>query len=210
MLLAFLPIVNFRYHSLTMNTYTFNLKLSTEPITDEYFNQLCSLNPELKLETNSQGELIIMSPTGSETGRKNSDLNYQLQAWNRRHKLGVVFDSSTGFTLPSGAKRSPDVSWIALARWNSLTSEEKKGFAPIAPDFVIELMSPTDNLITVQEKMEEYMSNGVHLGWLINPEDKQVEIYYPGKAKEVLEHPNTLANDNVLPGLVIELDTIWE
>ena len=193
-----------------MNTYTFNLKLSTEPITDEYFNQLCSLNPELKLETNSQGELIIMSPTGSETGRRNLDLEGQFWYWNKQYKLGVVFDSSTGFTLPSGAKRSPDVSWITLDRWNSLTSEEKKGFAPIAPDFVIELMSPTDDLLTVQKKMKEYMSNGVRLGWLINPEDKQVEVYSLGKAKELLEHPNTIANNDVLPGLVLELDTIWE
>ena len=193
-----------------MNTYTFNIKLSTEQITDEYFDELCSLNPELKLETNNEGELIIMSTTGSETGRKNLDLNYQLQVWNRKHKLGVVFDSSTGFTLPSGAKRSPDVSWIALARWNSLTSEEKKGFAPIAPDFVIELMSPTDDLLTVQKKMAEYMSNEVRLGWLINPEDKQVEVYLLGKAKEVLEYPNSLDNNDVLPGLVVELDTIWE
>ena len=193
-----------------MNTYTFNLKLSTEPITDEYFNQLCSLNPELKLETNNEGELIIMSPTGSETGRRNLDLEGQFWYWNKQYKLGVVFDSSTGFTLPSGAKRSPDVSWIAIDRWNNLTSEEKKGFAPIAPDFVLELMSPTDDLLTVQKKMAEYMSNGVRLGWLINPEDKQVEIYSLGKAKKVLDHPNTLANDDVLPGLVIELETIWE
>ena len=114
MLIAFLPIVNFRYHSLTMNTYTFNLKLSTEPITDEYFNQLCSLNPELKLETNSQGELIIMSPTGSETGRKNSDLNYQLQAWNRSHKLGVIFDSSklSGYGNWWNVEWNPSNWWI--------------------------------------------------------------------------------------------------
>ncbi len=193
-----------------MNTYTFNLKLSTEPITDEYFNQLCALNPELKLETNNEGDLIIMSPTGSETGRRNLDLAGQFWYWNKQYKLGVVFDSSTGFTLSSGAKRSPDVSWIALDRWNSLTLEEKRGFAPIAPDFVLELTSPTDDLLTVQKKMAEYMSNGVRLGWLINPEDKQVEIYSLGKAKKVLDHPDTLANDDVLPGLVIELETIWE
>lgn len=193
-----------------MNTYTFNLKVSTEPITDEYFNQLCALNPELKLETNNEGELIIMSPTGSETGRRNLDLEGQFWYWNKQYKLGVVFDSSTGFTLPSGAKRSPDVSWIALDRWNSLTSKEKKGFAPIAPDFVLELISPADDLLTVQKKMQEYMGNGVRLGWLINPEKKQVEIYSLGKAKEVLEHSNTLSNDDVLPGLILELDTIWE
>ncbi|MDJ0577726.1 MAG: Uma2 family endonuclease [Xenococcaceae cyanobacterium MO_234.B1] len=193
-----------------MNTYTFNLKLSTEPITDELFQQLCTLNPELKLETNSQGELIIMSPTGSETGRRNLDLEGQFWYWNKQRKLGVVFDSSTGFTFPNGAKRSPDVSWITFDRWNSLTLDEKKGFAPIAPDFVLELMSPTDNLTTLQNKMKEYINNGVRLGWLINPEDKQVEVYSSGKAKEVLNHPNTIHNDEVLPGLVVELDTIWE
>ncbi|ELS05108.1 hypothetical protein Xen7305DRAFT_00048470 [Xenococcus sp. PCC 7305] len=193
-----------------MNAYTLNLKVSAEPITDAYFNQLCSLNPELKLETNNKGELIIMSPTGSETGKRNSDLLGQFWYWNKQHKLGVVFDSSTGFTFPSGAKRSPDVSWIALDRWNRLTSEEKKGFAPIAPDFVLELMSPTDHLLTVQQKMAEYMSNGVRLGWLINPESKQVEVYGTGKVKEILEQPRILTNDDVLPELTIDLDSIWD
>ena len=193
-----------------MNTYTFNLKLSTEPITDEYFQQLCILNPELKLETNSYGELMIMSPTGSETGRRNLDLEGQFWYWNKQNKLGVVFDSSTGFTLPNGAKRSPDVSWIAINRWNSLTLEEKTGFAPIAPDFVLELKSPTDSLLTLQQKMTEYMGNGVRLGWLINPETKRVEVYQLGKSKEVLENSDTISNDDVLPGLIIDLATIWE
>ena len=193
-----------------MNTYTFNLKLSTEPITDEHFQQLCILNPELKLETNSHGELIILSPTGSETGRRNLDLEGQFWYWNKQNKLGVVFDSSTGFTLPSGAKRSPDVSWIAINRWNSLTKEEKIGFAPIAPDFVLELKSPTDSLLTLQQKMTEYMGNGVRLGWLINPERKQVEVYQLGKSKEILENPNTISNDDVLPGLIIDLAPIWD
>ncbi|VEP18167.1 conserved hypothetical protein [Hyella patelloides LEGE 07179] len=193
-----------------MNTYTFNLKLSTEPITDEHFQQLCALNPELKLETNSQGELIIMSPTGSNTGRRNSDLVGQFWYWNKQSKSGVVFDSSTGFTLPNSAKRSPDVSWITIDRWHSLTKEEQEGFAPIAPDFVLELKSPTDSLVTLQKKMEGYINNGVRLGWLINPQSKQVEIYQPGKAKELLEHPNTIANNDILPGLVVELDAIWE
>lgn len=193
-----------------MDTYTFNLKLSTEPITDEHFQQLCILNPELRLETNSEGELIIMSPTGSETGRQNSDLGGQFWYWNKQAKLGIVFDSSTGFTLPNGAKRSPDVSWIAIDRWNSLSKKEREGFAPIAPDFILELKSPSDSLVTLQNKMSEYMNNGVRLGWLINPRNKQIEIYQQGKTKEALDNPNTIANDDVLPGLVIELDTIWE
>ncbi|HHP7231467.1 MAG TPA: Uma2 family endonuclease [Xenococcaceae cyanobacterium] len=193
-----------------MNPYSFNLKLSTEPITDEHFQQLCALNPELKLETNSQGELIIMSPTGSETGRRNLDLAGQFWYWNKQYKLGVVFDFSTGFTFPNGAKRSPDVSWIALDRWNNLSLEEKQGFAPIAPDFVLELTSPTDNLQELQNKMAEYISNGVRLGWLINPEAKQVEVYCPSKAKAVLKYPHTIANEDILPGLVIELEAIWQ
>ena len=192
-----------------MDTYTCNLKLSAEPITDEHFQQLCTLNPELRLETNSEGELIIMSPTGSETGRKNSDLGGQFWYWNRQYKLGVVFDSSTGFTLPNGAKRSPDVSWIAIERWNSLSKQEREGFAPIAPDFVLELKSPSDSLVTLQNKMSEYMSNGVRLGWLLDPQDKQVEIYQLGKAKEVLARPDTLGNDAILSGLTLELNNIW-
>lgn len=192
-----------------MDTYTCNLKLSTEPITDEHFQRLCTLNPELRLETNSEGELIIMSPTESETGRKNLDLGGQFWYWNRQYKLGVVFDSSTGFTLPNGAKRSPDVSWIAIERWNSLSQQEKEGFAPIAPDFVLELKSPRDSLGTLQNKMTEYMSNGVRLGWLINPQSKQVEIYHLEQAKEILENPDTIANNSVLPRLIIELNTIW-
>jgi Uma2 family endonuclease len=193
-----------------MDTYTFNLKLSTKPITNEDFTRLCTLNPELRLETNSNGELVIMSPTGSDTGRRNSDLNYQFQAWNRKYKLGVVFDSSTGFTLPNGANRSPDVSWIAIERWNTLTKEEKKGFAPIAPDFVLELISPNDNLPTIREKMQEYISNGVRLGWLIDPERQQVEVYRSGQKKEVLDNLTQLADRDVLPELILELEAIWQ
>jgi Uma2 family endonuclease len=192
-----------------MNTYTFNLKLSNKLITNEDFIELCTLNPNLKLETNSNGELIIMSPTGSDTGRRNLDLEGQFWYWNKQNKLGVVFDSSTGFTLPNGAKRSPDVSWIAIARWNALTKEEKRGFAPIAPDFVLELVSPTDSLPTVREKMEEYINNGVRLGWLINPENRQVEIYRSQQEPEILDNLTTLSDNLVLPGLILEFENIW-
>jgi Uma2 family endonuclease len=153
---------------------------------------------------------INLSFTGSETGRRNLDLEGQFWYWNKQYKLGIVFDSSTGFTFSNGAKRSPDVSWITIDRWNSLSLEEKKGFAPIAPDFVLELKSPTDSLVTLQNKMSEYISNGVRLGWLINPETKQVEIYKSGKVKEVLKNSNSISNNDILPRLVIELDAIWE
>ena len=190
-------------------TYTIDIKALANPITDEQFEQLCVRNPELKLETNGRGELIVMFPTGSETGRNNASLIIQIGIWNEQYKLGEVFDSSTGFKLPNGANRSPDVSWIATARWNALTKEERKGFAPIAPDFVIELMSPTDNLTDVQNKMQEYMGNGVKLGWLINPDGLQVEIYRIGKNKEVLHNPKTLSGENILQGLVVDLSKVF-
>ena len=192
-----------------MNTYTINLKPFTEKITDKEFEDLCASNPELKLETDPTGNLIVMSPTGSLTSEKNSDLNYQIQAWNRQTKLGKVFDSSGGFKLSNGATRSPDVSWITLARWNSLTDKQQRGFAPIDPDFVIELMSPTDDLVATRKKMEEYMSCGIKLGWLINPDDKQVEIYRQGKDKEILSNPDSLSGENILPNLVVDLTNIF-
>ena len=193
-----------------MNSYILNLKPLANPITVEHFEQLCQLNPELKLETNHQGELIVMSPTGFETGTNNADLIIQFGIWNRQYKLGVVCDSSTGFILPNGAIRSPDVSWIAKERVANLTKEEKVKFLPLAPDFVLELMSPSDKLELTQAKMQEYQENGVKLGWLINSQQQQVEIYRQGKLKEVLNKPLTLSDNDILPELIIELDFIWE
>ncbi|MEM7594177.1 MAG: Uma2 family endonuclease [Cyanobacteria bacterium P01_A01_bin.83] len=191
-----------------MNSYTLNLKPLANPITVEHFEQLCQLNPELKLETNDQGELIVMSPTGFETGRNNADLIAQFVIWNRRDQLGVVCDSSTGFILANGAIRSPDISWIAKDRVDRFTKAEKARFLPLAPDFVLELMSPSDKLEVTQAKMQEYQDNGVQLGWLMNPQQQQVEIYRPGEVK-VLEKPTTLSDREILPGLVVELDFIW-
>ncbi|MEM8722002.1 MAG: Uma2 family endonuclease [Cyanobacteria bacterium P01_G01_bin.39] len=208
-----------------MNSYTLNLKPLANPITVEHFEQLCQLNPELKLETNDQGELIVIPPTGFETGRNNADLIAQFVIWNRRYQLGVVCDSSTGFVLANGAIRSPDISWIAKGRVDRFTKAEKARFLPLAPDFVLELMSPSDKLEVAQAKMtsdpapsygarerarmQEYQDNGVQLGWLINPQQQQVEIYSPREAKKVLEKPNTLSDREILPGLVVELDLIW-
>ncbi len=193
-----------------MNTYTLNLKPLANPITVEHFEQLCQLNPELKLETNSKGELIIMSPTGYETGKNNADLIAEFIIWNRQSQLGVVCDSSTGFILPNGAIRSPDVSWLAKERVSNLTKQAKQKFLPLAPDFVLELMSPSDSLEVVQTKMQEYQDNGVKLGWLINPQQQQVEIYRLGKSKEILDKPATVSGGDILPGLIIELDFIWQ
>ena len=182
-----------------------NLKTFTDKISDRDFERLCADNPETKLEITKDGKLIVMSPTGSLTGQKNADLIYQVQAWNRQTKLGEVFDSSTGFKLSNGAVRSPDVSWIAIKRWNSLDAQQQQKFAPIDPDFVIELMSPTDDLDKKKKKMTEYMSCGVKLGWLINRADEQVEIYRVGQKKEILNNPQSLFGEELMPGLIVDL-----
>jgi len=191
-----------------MNTYTINFDSITR-ISDEQFYKLCIQNPELVLEKNINGDLVIMSPTGGETGKKNAELNADFVMWNRQKKLGLIFDSSTCFRLPIGSNRSPDVAYITQERWNKLTEEERIKFPPIAPDFVLELMSNTDSLKTLQEKMEEYKSSGVKLAWLLNPEKKEVEIYRQGQEKEVLSNPKILSGEEVLPDFILDLSLIW-
>ena len=191
-----------------MTAITLNLN-SIIKLTSEQFYQLCEENPDLKLERNANGELIVMPPTGGETGKRNSTANAQIWTWNDRTELGEVFDSSTGFTLPNKADRSPDVSWVEKSRWSALTPEQREKFIPLCPDFVIELVSPSDSLKKSQEKMQEYMENGCSLGWLINRKKRQVEIYRPGQDVEVLQSPLTLSGENVLPGFVLNLQKIW-
>ena len=193
-----------------MNTYTLNLKPLAQKITVEHFEQLCQLNPDLKLETNRHGELIVMSPTGYETGKNNADLLIQFGIWNRQYKLGIICDSSTGFILPNGAIRSPNVSWIAKERLTRFSKKEKEKFLPLTPDFALELMSPSDKLKDTQTKMQEYRNNGVKLGWLINPQQQQVEIYRQGEPMEVINQPSTLSGEELLPNLEIELNFIWQ
>ena len=190
-------------------TYTIDLKAFTDSISDRALEQLCRENPDLRFETDKHGKLIIMSPTGSESGKRNSSLLAQVWNWNNQCKLGEVFDSSTGFKLSSSATRSPDVSWIAVERWNSLSDKQKRGFAPIEPDFVIELMSPTDDLSTTQQKMIEYINCGVKLGWLINPDDKEVEIYRFERDKQVISNPVSLSGEGILPRLTVDLSEIF-
>jgi len=191
-----------------MNTITLNLKPVIE-LTDEQFYQLCQKNPDVKFERSAKGELIIMPPTGGETGNRNAEIVVDFGIWNRQTKLGKVFDSSTGFKLPNGADRSPDVAWIKQERWDALTPEQKEKFPPIAPDFVLELMSPSDDLQKVQEKMQEYMDNQVKLGWLIDRKTRRVEIYRLGKEVEVLESPTELSGEDVLPGFILNLQTVF-
>ncbi|MEG4442278.1 Uma2 family endonuclease [Microcoleus sp. AT9_B5] len=191
-----------------MTAITLNLN-SIIKLTSEQFYQLCEENPDLKLERSANGELIAMPPTGGETGKRNVKLTTQLDVWNEQTELGEVFDSSTGFTLPNGADRSPDVSWVEKSRWSALTPEQREKFIPLCPDFVIELVSPSDSLKKTQEKMQEYMENGCRLGWLINRKKQEVAIYRPGQDVEVLQSPLTLSGENVLPGFVLNLQKIW-
>jgi Uma2 family endonuclease len=179
-------------------------------ITDEQFYQLCRVNPDVKFERNAQGEIIIMSPTGGETGNRNAEIGADFVIWNRQAQLGVCFDSSTCFKLPNGASRSPDAAWIATERWNSLTPIQKEKFPPICPDFVLELMSPSDNLRDARAKMREYMDNGARLGWLINRQNQQVEIYRQNQDVEILESSITLSGEDVLTGFVLSLQQIWD
>lgn len=178
-------------------------------LTDNQFYQLCRENPEIKFERNAEGKLLIMPPTGGETGNHNFEISVEFGIWNRQTQLGICFDSSTCFKLPNGANRSPDVAWIRKDRWNALTPEEQEKFPPIAPDFVLELMSPSDTLRETQEKMQEYIDNGVRLGWLINPKMHQVEISRLGQPVEILISPQQLSGEDVLPGFILNLSIIW-
>jgi Uma2 family endonuclease len=196
------------YEDRTMNALTVNFKSVIE-MTDEQFFELCQNNRDLRFERNANGELIIMPPTGGETGNKNARITQQVMNWTDVDGTGIAFDSSTCFKLPNGADRSPDAAWIKLERWDALTDEEKQKFPPICPDFVIELLSPSDSLKTTQEKMKEYIDNGVRLGILINRKSRQVEIYRPGKEVEVLDSPDTVSGEDVLKGFVLHLGMIW-
>ena len=177
-------------------------------VTPEQFDLLADSEQQARMELSKDGELIVMSPTGGEAGNKNFNLYLDLGIWNRQTKLGKAFDSSTIFILPSGARRSPDVSWVALDKWNSLTVKQKEGFPPIAPDFAIELVSPSDlknqRYQDLQTRMQEYRDNGVRLGWLIEPKAKTVEIYRLGKQVEILKNPQTLFGEDVLPRFVLD------
>ncbi|WP_071189003.1 Uma2 family endonuclease [Trichormus sp. NMC-1] len=191
-----------------MTAITINLNPIIQ-LTDNQFYQLCRENPEVKFERNADGKSLIISPTGGETGKRNFEIGIDFGIWNRQTKLGVCFDSSTCFKLPNGANRSPDVAWIKKERWDKLTPEEQEKFSPIAPDFVLELMSPSDSLQEMQTKMQEYINNGVKLGWLINRKMRQVEIYRLGKPVEILDFPQELSGEDVLPGFILNMEIVW-
>ncbi len=179
-------------------------------VTQEQFEALATANRDLKLERTSKGELVVNPPTGGESGRRNLSISTQLGNWfEAQEELGEAFDSSTGFRLPNGADRSPDASWVSRERWESLTPQQRKGFVPLCPDFVVELRSESDSFPKLQTKMREYIDNGAKLGWLIDPKNQRVEIYRPGCEVELLENPQNLSGEDVLPKFVLNLRRVW-
>ncbi len=183
---------------------------SSMEMTDEQFFEFCQVNRDLRIERNKFGELVIMPPTGSETGNREGNIFGQLWVWSEQDGTGITFSSSTGFKLSTGAERAPDASWIKLERWNSLSPEQQKKFAPICPDFVVELKSPSDNLQTLKEKMEEYINEpGIQLGWLIDRQQRKVYIYRPGLSEECLDNPAGVSGDPILPGFILNMSKVW-
>ncbi len=207
-----------------MAALTLNLN-SIANLSRSQFRQIASDNPDMKLERNKAGNLIVMAPTGGETGNWNSELNLEIGLWNRTNNIGKTFDSSTGFELPEGGDRSPDVAWITIDKWEALTQEERRGFLPLCPDFVIELMSRSDSWTqtqrlapvgfpdakseTRQAKMVEYMESGCRLGWLLDPKGKRAAIYRVGRSPELLTAPESLSGEDVLPGFILDARFLW-
>ena len=191
-----------------MAAITINLN-SISNLSRSQFRQIANDNPDMKLERNKQGNLIVMAPTGGETGNFNADLNGQLYVWNRTSQSGKIFDSSTGFELPEGGDRSPDVAWITLDKWEALTPEQRRGFLPLCPDFAVELMSRSDSWVQTQAKMVEYMESGCRLAWLLDPKGKRAAIYRVGKPPELLMAPDSLSGEDVLPGFVLDTRFLW-
>jgi Uma2 family endonuclease len=184
------------------------LPLDISTLNDDQFFQFCAVNKKLRIERTAEGKIIMMSPTGGETGRRNSEINWQLVYWAKQNGTGVVFDSNTEFRLPNGANRSPDASWVLRSRWEALPESEREKFPPLCPDFVLELLSPSDNLGETKLKMEEYLANGARLGWLIDPKSKRVFVYTDAGV-QILEDPRQLSGDPVLPGFRLDMSEIF-
>jgi|SRR5215470_6724233 len=190
--------------------YRFTIQFpSLHEMTDDEFFEFCQLNRDLRIERTAQGEIIVMPPTGGETGNRNAKLTFQLVAWSERDGTGEAFDSSTGFMLPNGAERSPDAAWVSRSRLALLTAEQKQKFIPLCPDFVIELRSPTDRLADLKEKMAEYIANGARLGWLIDPFEKRVYVYMSGREAESVDGALSISGEPVLSGFSLDLRQIW-
>lgn len=194
----------------TNKTLTLRFGTPIQRMSDQEFFDFCQANSELRIERTSDGDLVIMAPTGGNTGRRNFILIGQFNIWVDQDGTGIGFDSSTGFILPNGAERAPDLSWVRNERWEALSEEERNVFPPLCPDFVTELRSPSDRLPNLQDKMQEYIDNGTQLGWLIDPIAKSVSIYQPNKNIVHLDEPETISGDPTLPGFVLDLQKIWQ
>jgi Uma2 family endonuclease len=184
------------------------LQVQSVGLTDDQFLRLCSDNRDFRIEMTAQGDLIIMPPPGSKTGQRNTHITYCLVIWTKQDGTGVCFGADTGFTLPNGAKRGPDAAWISRERWDRVSEELKEKLAPICPDFVIELRSPTDRLSDVEDKMADYIANGARLGWLLDPFDNCAIIYRQGQTPERIDNPTIIAGDPVLPGFTFDFREI--
>ncbi|NUQ61098.1 MAG: Uma2 family endonuclease [Pirellulales bacterium] len=178
-------------------------------VTDDEFFQFCQLNRELHIERTSEGEIVVMPPSGGESGRRELRIGAALHQWAEADGTGVPFGSSTGFVLPNGAERSPDAAWVKRERWDALTPEERERFPPLCPDFVVEIRSRTDRIPVLQEKMREYIANGADLGWLIDPAKRRVYIYRPGAAVVRLDNPESVSGDPRLAGFSLDLRRIF-
>lgn len=176
---------------------------------DEQFFDFCQANRDVRIERNKDGEIIIMPPTGANTGERNSEINFQLKLWAKKNKRGKTYDSSTGFVLPNGATISPDASWILKERLEKFTAKQREKFLPLCPDFVIELRSASDSLKDSQEKMREYIENGARLGWLIDPKNKKVHVYRASGEIEILDNPDKVSGEDVLQKFELDLTEIW-
>lgn len=186
------------------------LDFSPLRLSEEQFDNLARNQPDLNIELTAEGELVILAPTLPETGRMKFDLNFFLAAWARKDGTGVGFDSSSLFTFPNGAKRSPDMAWVKREKWESLEVSERRKFSKIVPDFVVELRSSSDSLSELEAKMAEYVANGVRLGWLIDPFEKRVHIYRANGEIEVLDDPQSVSGEDVLPGFELPVREIWQ
>jgi len=183
---------------------------SVVEMNDDQFFDFCQANRELRIERTADGDILLMSPTGAKSGQRNAIITMRLGIWAERNGKGVVFDSSTAFRLPNRAIRSPDAAWVLKSKLKRFSTVEQEKFLPLCPDFVIELKSPTDRLADLKKKLKEYIDNGARLGWLLNPEARQVLIYRPGRAVEVVNHPEAVSGEPELPGFVLDLKAIWE
>jgi Uma2 family endonuclease len=180
------------------------------PMSDEELMRFCAANDFLRVERDANGEILVMTPAGNRTGRKNTAIISALDKWAESDGRGYAFDSNTGFTLPDGSMRSPDAAWVAAARWDSLSEYDKERFSPICPEFIIELRSPSDNLAELQAKMKQWIANGTQLAWLIDPIEQEVSIFRPGESLEVHHHPTSVQGSGVMVGFELVMARIWD